>query len=265
MNEVTFAQRLYFAAVGLFALWVGVFGTLDPGEVDRALPWLVPPLHARFLGAVYLSAAFMLGQGVVARRQADVRAMTLLVTLWTGLLLVLSLFHLDAFDPHHKPVWFWFGAYVAYPAFGAWSLRVHGGLARDPAGSPLPRLAGRGFLVAGAATTALAAMLMTIPGAMVSVWPWKITPLLTQIYAAPFAAYGLGFWLLSRSRSWPEARIVVRGAMVFATFVLVASIIHRSLFVAGRLATWVWFGGFGGSLLLLCLLEFRHTSRRVRA
>ena len=62
MNEVTGRQRVYFAAVGLLALWVGVWGYFIPSHADVALPWLVPPLHARFLGAIYLSGAtFMVG------------------------------------------------------------------------------------------------------------------------------------------------------------------------------------------------------------
>src|SRR5687767_6939157 len=62
MTVVTRGQRIYFGAVGLLALWVGIWGYFIPGQVDKAIPWLVPPLHARFLGAMYLSGtAFMIG------------------------------------------------------------------------------------------------------------------------------------------------------------------------------------------------------------
>ena len=54
MTAVTRGQKIYFAAVGLLALWVGIWGYFIPGRVDRAIPWLVPPLQARFLGALYL-------------------------------------------------------------------------------------------------------------------------------------------------------------------------------------------------------------------
>ena len=62
MASITWPQRLYFAAVATLALWVGLWGTLAPTRMDVAIPWLVPPLHARFLGAMYLSGAtFMVG------------------------------------------------------------------------------------------------------------------------------------------------------------------------------------------------------------
>lgn len=264
VNEITSRQRLYFASIGLLGLWVGVWGTFSPTEADRALPWLVPPLHARFLGAVYLSAALMLAWGLAARRQAEVRVMILLITLWTGLLMVLSLLHLSAFDPHHRPVWFWFGAYALYPVVGVWSLRAHGGLRRGDEGPALPAWAQRSLAAAGAAAVVLSLLLLLLPDAMTGAWPWRITPLLAQLYAAPFGAYGLSFVLLGRGRTWPEARIVVRGASVFAALVLVASVLHRRLFDPGRVATWAWFAGFAAALALLGTLQLRLRAPRVR-
>ena len=62
LTTVSRGERVYFAAVGLLALWVGVWGFLIPGQVDKALPFLVPPLHARFLGAMYLSGLAVHGR-----------------------------------------------------------------------------------------------------------------------------------------------------------------------------------------------------------
>ncbi len=48
-------HRAYFLMVGLFAMWVGVWGTFMPSRVALALPWQVPALHSRVIGAMYLS------------------------------------------------------------------------------------------------------------------------------------------------------------------------------------------------------------------
>lgn len=265
MNAITTRHRIYFATLGALALWVGAWGTFQPTEVVRALPWSVPPLHARFLGAVYMSAAFMLALGIGARRLAEARVMVLLVTLWTGLLMVLSLVHLDAFDWNHKPVWFWFGAYALYPVVGIWWLIGHGGLKREDAGSDLPSWMRFCLSVAGVAASILAALLLFVPETMSSAWPWKISALLAQIYSAPFVAYGASFWLLARGRSWLEARMVVRGATLFAGLVIVASILHRGIFDPNRIATWVWFASFGGALVLLVGIQLRFLQRSERA
>ena len=65
--------RAYFALVGLFALWVGVWGYFVPAEAVRALPWTVPPLHARFIAAIYLAGLLAMILALTARIMAEVR------------------------------------------------------------------------------------------------------------------------------------------------------------------------------------------------
>lgn len=263
MTAVTRGQRIYFAAVGLLALWVGIWGYFIPGRVDQAIPWLVPPLHARFLGAVYLSAATLLVGGILARYYAEVRVMVRLITIWTGMLFVISLFYLGEFDYNHGPVWFWFGAYVIYPLIGLWFIWRDRTLHKRVAEPALPAWV-RGYLLAqGAAITLLALSLLLVPQIMVNVWPWKITRLLAQIYSAPFLAYGLSSLMLSHQQTWPEVRVVVIGTFVLAFGVLLASWIHRELFTFTNAATWIWFGGFSLATLMLGLLTARATRNGV--
>ena len=76
MTTVTRNHKIYFAAVGLLALWVSFWGLLIPEHVDKAIPWLVPPLHARFIGAIYLSAVILMGGSMLARDFAEVKVAT---------------------------------------------------------------------------------------------------------------------------------------------------------------------------------------------
>ncbi len=91
-------ERAYFGAVGLLALWVGVWGFVVPSRVDTALPFLVPPLHARFLGVMYLSGLTLMVGGILARHWCEIRVLPPITAVWTGGLLVVSLLHLEAFD-----------------------------------------------------------------------------------------------------------------------------------------------------------------------
>jgi len=90
----------------------------------------------------------------------------------------------------------------------------------------------------------LALALLAAPGAMSTVWPWKITPLLAQLYSAPFLSYGLGSLLLATRRTWLETRIALAAMWVFALGVLLASLIHNALFALSSPATWLWFASF---------------------
>lgn len=57
--------------------------------------------------------------------------------------------------------------------------------------------------------------------------------------------------MLSRCQTWKEARVVLIGTVVFAIFVLLASIIHRELFSFSNASAWIWFGGFAIASLSL--------------
>jgi hypothetical protein len=111
--------------------------------------------------------------------------------------------------------------------------------------------------IQGLIVTGLALLLLFLPEFMVSVWPWKITRLLAQIYAAPFLAYGLSSLMLSRQQTWMEIRVVVVATFVFAFGVLLASLIHRQLFSLINISTVIWFGGFLLATIMLGGLTMR--------
>jgi hypothetical protein len=257
MTRVTRNEKIYFASVGLLALWVGYWGYFVPERVDEAIPWLVPPLHARFLGAMYLSGAAFMICGIFARYYAEVRVMVPMIAIWTGMLFIVSLFYLSEFDYSRVQVWIWFGAYLIYPLIGLWLMWRHRTLHEKADGPALPTWVRSYFLVQGVIVTFLALFLLLAPEIMVNVWPWKITKLLAQIYSAPFLSYGLGSLMLSRQQMWPEVRVAVIGIFTFAFGVLLASLIHRQLFSLSNLATWFWFGGFLLATLMLGVLIIR--------
>jgi hypothetical protein len=255
MARVTRGQKIYFAAVGLLALWVGIWGSFFPTRVDTAIPWLVPPLHARFLGALYFSAVIFTVGSILARSYAEVRIVVPVIAIWTGLLFVISLFYLSEFDYRHGPVWFWFGSYFLYPLIGLWFMWQDRSRHETISGPRLPRWGQRYLLAQGIVVTTLALALLLAPELLVTVWPWKITRLLAQLYSAPFLAYGLSSLVLSRQRTWLEVRVLVISAFVLACGVLLASVIHRGLFSSANAATWLWFGGFLLSTVMLGVLS----------
>jgi hypothetical protein len=244
------------------ALWVGIWGYFIPDKVDKAIPWLVPPLHARFLGAMYLSGTtFMIG-GILSQYYGEVKVMIRVILIWTGMLFVVSLFYLSEFDYSRPQVWIWFGAYIIYPFIALWLMWKDRTLDDTLTGSAFPAWIRTYLFVQGIVVTVLALVLLLAPEFMVSVWPWKITRLLAQIYSAPFLAYGLSSLMISRLRTWAEILVVVTATFVFALGVLLASLIHRALFSPGNLSTWLWFGGFLLVTVMLGLLTVRATQAR---
>lgn len=240
---VTLPQRILFGFVLAFAAWVAVWGLFFPAIVDRALPFMVPPLHARFLGAMYLSGATFMGLAMVARTWSDIRVVTVILAVWTGMLGIVSLFHLDAFKWTHQPVWFWFVAYIGYPLIALWVAWCQRSVTGHPAEPPVSAALRAYLRLQGGVATLLAVALLVAPTAMTTLWPWAIPPVLAQIYGAPFLAYGIGSLHAAQQQSWSEVRITVYGTLVFAVAVLTASLLHRGVFGPANPSTWLWFGG----------------------
>lgn len=237
------AERTYFAVVGASAAWVGLPAYFAPAQVEAVLPFAVPALHARLIGAMYLAALAILLGGLLAQRWSDVRVIPVFTAIWSGGLVLVMLLHLGELDFARTQTLIWFGAYALYPVIGvAILLRRRGeGSAAGPVGAPA--IWTRRCLAAqGTVLTALAAALLLAPGPLAAAWPWPVVPLVAQVYSAPLLAYGIISLLLARARTWPERRIGVVGIGLFALLALAASMIHISLFTAAEPATVAWFG-----------------------
>ena len=262
-RDVSLPQRMLFGFVLSFAAWVAYWGLFRPAQIAQALPFSVPPLHARFLGAMYLSGAVFMLLAMLSRHWHEIRVVTLILSVWTGMLGIVSLFHLPAFDWTRSQVWFWFVAYICYPLVALWISWCQRKENDHPTGPDLADALRIYFFLQGSFAVAVAIPLLFVPQFMATVWPWKIPVAVAHIYGAPFLSYGVGSLYAARQRVWSELRIVVFGTLVFAVGVLSASRIHRQLFNFQRPSAWIWFGGFG--LVSLVLLVFSAVSSfRVR-
>ncbi len=258
MTSLTWIHRIYFIAVGLLALRVGFAGYFSPAEIGQMIPWQVPPLHARFLGSMYISGlAFMIG-AVLARRWCEVRVVLPMIAIWTGMLFIVSLLHRHEFDYSLRQVWIWYGSYLVYPLIALWLAWLYRADRGHPERSvPLPAWARHYLNAQGIVLTLVALALLFAPAAMVGVWPWRATPLLLQIYSSPFLSYGLGSLMLARQQVWLEIRLGVMSLFVFSAFVFAASILHRKLFSFAETPDLVWFVLFGMATAMLAGLTLR--------
>ena len=247
--------RVYFALVGLFALWVGAWGYFVPSEVVRALPWPVPALHARFIAAIYLAGLLAMLLALTAKTLAEMRIPIALAAIWTGMLLLVSMLHFDTFDFAKPQVWFWMGAYAVFPIWGAWLY-----VGRGAGATATRRPADPALVAIGVVCLVLAAGLLAAPEQMIALWPWKLPPLLASIYAGPFLAYGVSAFMLAREGRPEARRIVLASMLAFTVLVVVASLLHLALFSFATPSAWVWFGllAASGAVLTLGLREAKR-------
>lgn len=165
----------------------------------------------------------------------------------------ISLLHLEAFDWERGQIWIWFVAYIGYPliaAWIAWQQRSHN---EHPPGANLSKFLRIYLWVQSSLFTLLALCLLLAPAAMVQAWPWNITPLLAQMYGAPFLSYGLGSLYALTQKRWQEVRILNYATLVFTLGVFISSLYHLALFDFTRLSVWAWFSCFSLTSLALAL------------
>lgn len=241
-HAAAWPARLYLLVVSGFTSWVGAIGYWRPDEILRALPWPLPPLHARIVGALYLSATVFLWLAAASRQRLAARGVLVIAFVWTGALLLVSLLHWRSFDPQRVQVWFWAVAYLSFPPLAAvLAMRA----ARWPVPTPLrlqrPDGVARGLLlVQGMALTLLAAALGLWPAAASVWWPWPMPALLAQVYAGPLLGLGLGSLWLAHAGSWPEVVPPMVAQLVFSGLAGMASSWHAAAFAPGSPSQGAW-------------------------
>jgi hypothetical protein len=260
MALVTTGQRIFFAVICAAALLVAALGLFNPTYLASIFTWLeLPPLHAGFVGAIYAFGAVFMAGCLAARYQAEVRWAVQLIGIWTGMLFIISLLNLDAFDFNLLPVQVWFASYIIYPIIALWMTlqQPYRMMAGDLPGLGLAGPAKGLLFVQGILFSGLAGLLFFAPVFMTTLWPWKVTPVLAQMYAGPLLSYGLGSLLYARQAKWLGVRAVLPGMLIFSVTTVIVSFIHIGLFSFNEVPDLIWFGWFILASLILALLTFR--------
>ena len=265
MTPITQGQKVFFAVICAAALLVAVLGLFNPAYLASMFTWLVlPPLHARFVGAIYLFGAVFMAGCLFATRQAEVRWAVQMIGIWTDMLFIISILNISAFDFSLLPVKIWFASYIIYPIISIWmTIREPSMIQPAPLPGPaLPRW-GKNFLLAqGILISVLAIALFFAPAFMSWLWPWKVTPVLAQMYAGPLLSYGLGSFLFAGQEQLQGVRSIVPAMLAFTGTTVVISFMHSSLFSFSEFADLIWFGWFIFATAVLTLFTFRVLQAR---
>ena len=260
MSSITKGQKVFFAMICAAALLVAVLGLFNPDYLAFIFTWLVlPPLHARFVGAIYLFGAVFMAGCLFAQKQAEVRWGVQMIGIWTGMLFIISILNLSAFGLNLLPVQIWFASYIIYPIIANW-MTFRDSASMRPAvlsGPALDSWAKNFLLAQGIVISLLAVALFLAPEFMSALWPWKVTPTLAQMYAGPLLSYGIGSLVYSTQGQWLGIRSIVPGMFSFVLVTVIVSLMHFSLFSLAELADLLWFGWFIVSSALLGVMTLR--------
>ncbi len=96
-----------------------------------------------------------------------------------------------------------------------------------------------------------------------SLWPWKLTPLMSRYLGALFVGVAVGAIVCARASDWAQVRPLFPPGLTFTGLSIVASTIHVAAFNPDRWATWLFFGLYASVFLagLAAYLQYERTPR----
>jgi len=228
-------------------LWAGLGLLLYPPIMEPFWPWPLAPFNLRYLGALYTAALVAAFLQARSGRWSPARVVTPMIFIFTLVVTIYSIVHLDRFDLRRPEAWIWFILYIGVCI----NAGVHLWLYRN---RPLPQPGGS---PRGAPRTALWAVIIALgtyglsllaaPAAATWFWPWKLDAFHAQLYSVTFLTPALGAWVLLRGTTRNEQQtlgltLAAWGLMPILALILADATVKRVRWdFAG---TWLWLALF---------------------
>jgi hypothetical protein len=241
-------RMLYLAS--LLVISVGISLYLLSESTETYFSWTIQaPLTAAFIGAGYLASFFLEFLSARDRVWARSRLAMPAVVIFSVLMFIATLIHLDKFHfnaPQFLTVagtWVWFLVYAIVPVLLAvqwWQqVRIPG---IDPVRiAPLPRWF-RGLLTAQAVIMLVLGVIGTLaPNTLVSIWAWQLTPLTARAVGAWCIGLGIAAAHSSYENDLIRLRPVMASYAMFGLLALVALVRYPNADGLEWTSARVWF------------------------
>ena len=217
---------------------LGLLFLIVPTTAAGLFPWPLPPLAARFMGALFLAGAAC---GAVNIWLGASRGLNVLALVAVGNLLIAAagILAVQASGiTTGLALWLaWFiGVAIALLAVALLSVA---GLADVPI--PMPKSLRRYFRIHLAVVLPVGVAMFVFPLWAQPIWPWAMAPVNIRLLGAFFLGAALISIWCQRQASWHTVLPTLALYAVFASAATVASLIHFGLFEPGRLVTWMFF------------------------
>lgn len=255
MNRTATSLTPFSAVVLWFVALNALAGALSlicfPTQTERLFFWpITPPLNAALFGALYLSGAIAVGRAALDGRWEQARILAPILISAGAMISAVTLLHLDRFHPGLRLA-YWLVVYIGAPllALLIYRRQERVGAAWTPQ-EPLAPAVRWLALLAGALLVAAGLAIIVRPAPVVEAWPWPTSALTTRIFAAWFAAFGVGLLWFQVERDWVRVRLLAEMLILAAGLDLAMLLAHRADLPGPSAALWL----YGAHLLGLALL-----------
>jgi hypothetical protein len=268
-DRVLSSTRALSVGITPFLLLGFVVLYLFPGDTQRLFAWTIKStMTSMMLASAYLGGAYFFLRVVFERQWHVVRTGFLAVALFATLLGVATVLHWDVFHHGHVAFWVWTSLYFAAPflVVAAWLANRRFCALEEPGEERLTRTARWAVGLISLLALVQGVIMFVVPGSIIRIWPWPLTPLTCRVLGAIFCLGCAGLVVLVDAR-WTTLKVMLQVGIVMIGLMLVASLRARHEFYPDRPLTWLLLAGFVGVLVasaLLWLVVARRQRRRPR-
>ncbi len=261
--------RLLLLAYALLGFAAGCPLFLRSGDTDQFAWTIKPPLTAAFLGAAYWASLVL---NLLASRErvwASVRSVVVPGFVFTTLMLVATLVHLDRFHLGSSSnaagrvvAWIWLVVYITVPplTLAVLAAQLRGPGTDAPRTNPLPRWMRAALAAHSLVLVALGVTLFAAPSSADSLWPWTLTPLTARATGAWLCGTGLtaAFAAFENDLGRIRAMLAGYGALGALEGIAIARYPHTPDW--GGPAAWLYVAFLATMLTLALLMLLRERS-----
>jgi hypothetical protein len=231
--------RVALAIVVVALLFAFLVLYLYPQTTRTNFAWEIKPqIMAVFMGAGYISGAYMFVFAIFGSKWHRVKNSLLPVSAFAASMLLVTLLHYDRFLHANFAFKLWLLIYIVTPFLVPW-LWYHN-RPTDP-GTPEPNdkvvpLAIRWVAgLVGIVTLLFWLVNFIDPALLMSIWPWKLTPLTARTVCAWGALISVGGLVLFGEPRWSAWRYNLQSIALWQVLMVIGSIVHRQDFNNGSL------------------------------
>jgi hypothetical protein len=176
-----------------------------------------------------------------------------------------TVLHWDRFNYAHPAFFLWLALYVTTPfvVFLVWlrNRQTDPGTG-DPGEVTIPSVARWVIGILGAVNLSMAVLLFVLPEAMISIWPWQLSPLTSRVGGGWFALGAVTSLGVARDPRWSAARIVLQSQALSLILIMIGAARAWDDFAPTQPMTWIVIGGMFLLLVVIVSLYLSLEARR---
>jgi hypothetical protein len=210
-TPIALPLRVWLAVEVLFGVGAVLAIGVHPADSATNFAWPIQPVvMAAVLGAFYITSAPLFLLPLFARRWEMIRVMILPTALFSIVQLAATFLHWDKFSVGITPFYVWFASYLLPPpifiAAYLWHQRKAASTPPDSS-DPMPAWLVQLLTICSLILFLLAIIFFFLPGLVIPVFPWKLTPLTARSFSGWMVVIGGIMFAMSRENHRTRSRL----------------------------------------------------------